>query len=247
MDTRQAMPRKKNKHVYEDGEESSLFNLFDDFENTEPTDNSKRHEVKDIEGELSCEEIVREQKKAKHNNDIVIDASEKMFTILHHPINGRNIKSLGDLQNRLSKFFDLNYEPTKDEWQKRETVNDLAIWLGYGGRTNLIQSIRKNSDPDYTYLLQAAVDILTSTRQEFAWERIKKQKNPGRDMIEFLKLEKEETSTVVETKENKIDITISKKDELIAESVKSSLASIDFFDDAEVKDNNRMIGHDTKC
>ena len=65
-------------------------------------------------------------------------------------------------------------------------------------------------------------------------------------MIEFLKLEKEETNTVVETKENKIDITISKKDELIAESVKSSLASIDFFDDAEVKDN-RMIEHDTKC
>ena len=169
-----------------------------------------------------------------------------MFEILNHPINGRNIKSLGDLQIRLNKFFDTNYTPSKDEYQKRENVNDLAIWLGYGGRTNLIQSIRKNSDPDYTYLLQAAVDILTSTRQEYAWERIKQQKNPGRDMIEFLKLEKEETSTVVETKENKIDITISKRDELIAESVRSALDNIDFLSDTK-EINSRMIEDDSKC
>ena len=145
MDTRQVMPRKKNKHVYEDGEESSLFNLFDDFENTEPTDNSKRHEVKDIEGELSCEEIVREQKKAKHNNDIIIDASEKMFTILHHPINGRNIKSLGDLQTRLSKFFDLNYEPTK--------LNSLKVCKSSSVFKNCVCKFEDNLDimtTDYT-------------------------------------------------------------------------------------------------
>ena len=150
------------------------------------------------------------------------------------------------MQIRLNKFFDTNYTPSKDEYQKRENVNDLAIWLGYGGRTNLIQSIRKNSDPDYTYLLQAAVDILTSTRQEYAWKRIKQQKNPGRDMIEFLKLEKEETSTVVETKENKIDITISKRDELIAESVRSALDNIDFLSDTK-EINSRMIEDDSKC
>ena len=238
------MAKNKNKHVFEDGEEATLFDLFDDFKTKEPE--KPKANFDDIEDELSCEEIAIEQKKAKHNNDIAIDASNKMFEILNHPINGRNIKSLGDLQIRLNKFFDTNYTPSKDEYQKRENVNDLAIWLGYGGRTNLIQSIRKNSDPDYTYLLQAAVDILTSTRQEYAWKRIKQQKNPGRDMIEFLKLEKEETSTVVETKENKIDITISKRDELIAESVRSALDNIDFLSDTK-EINSRMIEDDPKC
>ena len=65
-------------------------------------------------------------------------------------------------------------------------------------------------------------------------------------MIEFLKLEKEETSTVVETKENKIDITISKRDELIAESVRSALDNIDFLSDTK-EINSRVIEDDSKC
>lgn len=200
----------------------------------------------DIEGSDSCEDIAR--KRMVISNKPLPPSNVPVYKVVRFRINGKCIKSMADLQRRLDKFFDPNYVPAENEHKSRETVNDLAIWLGYAGRTTLISAIKNNLDPDYTTTLQGAVDYITSQRQEYAWKAICKEKNPGRDMVEFLKLERDETKTVNDSKQNTVEININQKHELIRESVSRSLADIDFLEaeDAEVVEP-KELGYDDEC
>ena len=224
------MARRLKNKVIEDNLEGFLFDPIADCpQSVEAT--PQILDPDDIEGEDSIEELAR--KRMVISNKPIPPANIPAYKVVRFPLQGKYIKSMADLRRRIDKFFDPNYTPAENEWKSRSTVNDLAIWLGYGGRTSLIRAIKNNQDPDYTMTLQAAVDYITSQRQEYAWNAICAQKNPGRDMVEFLKLEKEETRTVTETKESNVTVNINQKHELIAESVKRSLADIDFLSDTD--------------
>ena len=196
-----------------------------------------RVDYKEKKSDLSPEEIQRKQNRL--NKTKSKNKENKALNIVKMPISGRHIKSLGDLRKRIAKFFDEDYIPTENEPQSRETVNDLAMWLGYGGATSLINAIKKNRDSQYTEFLSAAVDKILTEREETAWNICVKKK-ATRDIVEMIKYNNQKYNMQQDDSKTDINININAKTNIIRESVYKAMEAIDIFESGE----NELIEND---
>ena len=200
-------------------EQGSLFDFVDVPEAIEVK--PPKVNYKERNSDLSPEEIQKKQNRL--NNTKPKNKDSKALNIVKMPISGRHIKSLGDLRKP----------------QSRETVNDLAMWLGYGGATSLINAIKKNRDSQYTEFLSAAVDKILTEREEQAWNICVKKK-ATRDIVEMIKYNNQKYNMQQEESKTDINININAKTNIIRESVYKAMEAIDIFESGE----NELIEND---
>ena len=96
-------------------------------------------------------------------------------------------KSTGALERRINKFFDPDYVPTgRDAANSRATLLDLAYWLGYKSRPEMIKAAYDTKEPSYSRLILAAIDKLNE-RKETELELTAFGSGDSKTLLELLK------------------------------------------------------------
>lgn len=164
--------------------------------------------------------------------------SKKLTHYYAFPTPSKKYPTASRLEHRINKFFDPDYSPSnkKDMQNGRESILDLAWWLGFKSRPELMKAAYDSSNPELARLILAAIDRINER-----FERSARQSAIDADdsklLLEWVKrddsiMEKAnpELSKDANTK-LQIKINIS-RDERINEAIKESMQAID----AEFKD-----------
>ena len=157
-------------------------------------------------------------------------SSYSAFPIRHL---GRTI-TLRSLERRISHFFDPEFIPkagSKDALNGRRNMLDLAYWLGYRSRPELLKAMYDSSQPEVAALLLAAVDKLNQRREDAAWSAAYVN-NDTRTLLAFIerddKLVDRYNPEMKKDAKGNVSITINMaREDRLSASIEESLSILD--------------------
>ena len=157
-------------------------------------------------------------------------SSYSAFPIKHL---GRTI-TLRSLERRISHFFDPEFNPkegSKDALNGRRNMLDLAYWLGYMSRPELLKAMYDSSQPEVAGLLLAAVDKLNQRHEDAAWSAAYVN-NDTRTLLAFIerddKLVDRYNPEMKKDAKGNVSITINMaREDRLSASIEESLSILD--------------------
>lgn len=159
----------------------------------------------------------------------------KEFGVARYPTPTKKIKSITKLKKRIEQFFDYSYHSTakQDKNNARETVNDLALWLGYSSRNTLMQAIAtsRDNEPEYAEWLEYAVSKLEDRFDKEWLDTIRASTDP-RAIDQYAKfIERMDklraTSNPKDDEKQAVNISINiAKNEIVNEAIDKSIDSL---------------------
>ncbi len=131
----------------------------------------------------------------------------RQWKVFRYPTPTKKFKSIGQLRKRINNFFDADYVPSPKEWQKRKTVNDLALFLGYSSKHALFASMRSDTEPEYNDWLDMAIGVIED-RIEEAWIERAKSTKDTKGFALYMERHDKQRGLYNESKDSNVNINI---------------------------------------
>lgn len=112
---------------------------------------------------MSSELTIREKEAKKIENINKSKQQMQEWGIYRYPTPTKKVKSLSMLRKKIVEFFNEHDADAKAD--KLPTPTQLAVYLGYSSSSAMYNDIRSNSYPEYSALLDRAVDVIKDNLQ----------------------------------------------------------------------------------
>lgn len=132
----------------------------------------------------------------------------RTWKVFRYPTPTKKFKSIGQLRKRINQFFDEDYVPSPREWQKRTTVNDLALFLGFSSKHSMFAAMRSGTEPEYNEWLDMAIGVLEDRIEEKWIERANETKDT-KGFALYMERHDRQRGLYEESADSKVNINIS--------------------------------------
>lgn len=152
---------------------------------------------------MQNELTIRDKEQMKIENINKTKKEMQSWGVYRYPTPTKKIKSLSLLRKSLNQFFAEN--PANVQAHELPTPTKLAVYLGYASAGQMYRDIRESSYPEYSMLLERAVDMIKDALQNRQLE-IAENKEDWHGIDAVLKrIDKEQG---LDTKTNRSDVNV---------------------------------------
>lgn len=152
---------------------------------------------------MERELTIRDKEQMKIENINKTKKEMQSWGVYRYPTPTKKIKSLSLLKKALNQFFQEN--PATGQAHELPTPTKLAVYLGYASAGQMYKDIRECSYPEYSMLLERAVDMIKDSLQRRQLEIAENKEDwHGIDAV-LQRIDKEQG---LDTKTSKADVNV---------------------------------------
>lgn len=146
---------------------------------------------------------IREKEQKKIENINKTKKEMQSWGVYRYPTPTKKIKSLSLLKKALNQFFQEN--SANGQAHELPTPTKLAVYLGYASAGQMYRDIRESSYPEYSMLLERAVDMIKDALQSRQLELAESKEDWHGIDAALRRIDKEQG---LDTKTSKSDVNV---------------------------------------